>query len=88
MIVRAQGNGPVTISLHNGATANDVTVDAGSLHRVERLAPHHGSDIVVPTPAEADGVRLTITSPSGFRPVDVQEGPDARNLGVWVALKQ
>jgi hypothetical protein len=87
MVVRPRATGSVTIHLRNGAAANAVEVDTGSVHRVERLAPRQESDIAVPVPPGTESLRMSITSPSGFRPIDVQEGTDARELGVWVALK-
>jgi hypothetical protein len=72
----------VELLLRNGATANQVHLEAGTLRLDVDLAAGEERIVMVPVEA-ARGVRLTIGSRSGFRPSETDGSADQRYLGVW-----
>jgi hypothetical protein len=84
-VVSGTGTG-ATLILENGPMSNAVSVASGG--RVQDLPLHPSESRALPLPLDTGTVRVTITSPAGFRPSDVSASADRRYLGVRVGLRQ
>ena len=83
-IARAEADATVVARLQGGAVANTVTVASGAWSTTVTLAPGETADVLVP-PAALAPAELTVTSASGFRPIDHDAGSrDGRVLGVYI----
>ncbi len=84
MVLRADAGTRPVLHLQGGPVANVVTVAAGEWRQEVALAPGASADVTLPTAALAPAA-LTITSESGFRPIDfAADSRDGRHLGVYV----
>lgn len=85
MLAVSAGQPTVTVSIGNGATPNDVTVEHPEAIETHALASFEGRDLRLPAPDDGR-IRLRVTSSSGFRPSDVGPGADARYLGARIIV--
>ena len=83
--IAAAGRQSLTIHLANGAAANAVRADVDGRPQTIPLAGYESRTLVVPV-GSSGVVELVLTSPAGFRPSQVGNSADARNLGVRVKV--
>jgi hypothetical protein len=83
-VVRADHGATPVVRLQGGAVANTVTVGSGAWSTTVTLTPGESADVPVPAAALAPA-ELTVTSATGFRPIDhAADSHDGRVLGVYV----
>ena len=83
-MARVDDGAAAVMRLQGGAVANMVTVASGAWSTSVTLAPGETADVPVPSAALAPA-ELTVTSASGFRPIDHDPGShDGRMLGVYL----
>jgi len=73
--------------VRNAPIANQVTLDIDGRAQELTLAPSEEQLVALPRP-DLSGVRVRITSQSGFRPSTVEPGStDLRYLGCWIEIR-
>ena len=83
-VARADDGAAAVLRLQAGAVANTVTVAGGGWSTTVTLAPGETAEVPVPAAALAPA-ELTVTSATGFRPIDYDaRSHDGRVLGVYV----
>ena len=85
---RPGNTAPVTLRMHPGATANNITISTFGWQHSYDLVPGQSAEVELPQFASGV-VPLTITAETGFSPRDADPAStDRRFLGVWVEVKQ
>lgn len=77
----------IALKVHSGARANQLTLSTLGWSRTLDLQGAQAADVQVPPPSSGEVIQLTLTTSTGFSPVDVDPtARDRRYLGAWIEV--
>lgn len=87
LVVPANGGATIRMLVRNGASPNQVSVEAGTYQRLLVMTPGQEQELEIPA-GSGDGVNIRVASGDGFVPAEKNPGSgDRRFLGVWIQIK-